>query len=1282
MMKSKKIKMMLAVFTAFTLGSTAISLNYPNTDIVAEAAAEDNGKAATTEVTYGNLKYSISGDEASIIGYTGSDSSIEIPDYINVGTKSYEVTSINNGAFDHNSNVENVIMPDTIKSIGDYSFFCCEKLKNIKLSNNITKIGYTTFAWCTSLESIDIPENVTTIGLEAFKGCTSLKTLSLPKNISSINTNPFFRCDNLIAINVDSENNIYKSCDGVLYSKDMKTLFCYPQGKSGGYSIIDGTTTIGPEAFFDCQKINKINVPDSVTTIKNSAFRLCENLNNINLPDSITSIEDGIFMDCSKLESIAIPEKITTIPKDMFECCSSLKNIKLPGELQTIGEFAFYACNSLKTIEIPNSVKTIERDAFLSCESLESIIYPYRDDNNKYLKPNGWDSYYTIQLSGDNYNEVQLVKPGKKLNTERDNCMINLYQNSKYTTDYIPTSEDKYFNISRKTILDTDYIIAKEEGYAGFCKSASIRPKEKGAKISYDNVNYSDKINLDEEDCGKKTIYIKFANGEIGKGTVDFGEIKIDKTVPTINVSGDLETKCHSLNLNISKTFGKSGAKVTVSKDGGEEQAVDEDTFEVKDNGTYKFTITTGAGITEYETLKVSNIIKDGDYSYSFNEENKTASITHYIGTDSYITLPGTITKDDVEYKVTSIAANAFKNCNSLAYIKVPDSITKINSYTFNACKNLKSIKLSNTITKIDNYTFADCTSLEEIEIPSSVKEIGDYAFVNCTSLKKISIPCSIESIGTGAFLKCTSLTKVDFDNTNLTLGRYDFKNCNSLKNMILRNSGNYDILKDKGLNLDDYYKVILKDDTYTEVQLVKKGGNMLIPEDEDNYYNIYDGDTKVFDYTIYEDKTYRIVKKKAKEEDYTLNGAKGYDGWYSSDVSIKPLEYNNPLVGISEDGLNWAGSLLVTNNLDSDKVFYIRDKEGLISKGRISKDLIKIDKIKPTIEVNGDLTTKADKIDLNINATAGKSGVYKVTVSKDGGEEEVVEGNTYEVNVNGNYVFKVTSLNGLSTTTSIDVNNVTLSMNYNDFSFECNDDEGTAKINGYTGDDDTILIPSKVKINNKEYKVDSIDDFAFSDAESLVKVVMDDNITSIGDSAFYSCTALKDIKLSEEITSIGENTFGGCSSLKDINISDKVQSIGESAFKGCTALESFNAPESLTTINTMAFSDCTNLKTVVLPNTLTSIGDNIFDGVDSLQNVIIKNGENYDILNNSGLDFSKFYTVKLEGESYKEIQLVNKEGASLIYDNSKYKLCDMEGNEVTSLELDGDKEFKLVEIA
>lgn len=154
-----------------------------------------------------------------------------------------------------------------------------------------------------------------------------METVSIPSTVTSIGKLAFNGAKTLTAINVNAENQAFKSIDSVLYTYDMSTLVAYPAGKTD----------------------TSFAVPAEVKVIAQNAFAYAANLQTITLPDGLTSIGDGAFSYCSALTTVNIPAGVTSLGKSVFRDCSALTGLEL-SETVTDGENTFLGCDKLFTI--------------------------------------------------------------------------------------------------------------------------------------------------------------------------------------------------------------------------------------------------------------------------------------------------------------------------------------------------------------------------------------------------------------------------------------------------------------------------------------------------------------------------------------------------------------------------------------------------------------------------------------------------------------------------------------------------------------------------------------------------------------------------------------------------------------------------------------------------------------------------------------------------------------------------------------------------------------------
>ena len=153
------------------------------------------------------------------------------------------------------------------------------------------------------------------IGISAFEYCESLASITIPKSVTSMAGNAFKGCVSLNALNVDSDNKVFASYDGVLYMKDLKTLVMCPAGRVN-VTIPDGVTRINNRAFAG-SSIEKVDGGKDLVSIDDYAFDDCKSLSKVILGDNLTNLGEGVFSG-SAIEEIALPQSLVTIGNYAF----------------------------------------------------------------------------------------------------------------------------------------------------------------------------------------------------------------------------------------------------------------------------------------------------------------------------------------------------------------------------------------------------------------------------------------------------------------------------------------------------------------------------------------------------------------------------------------------------------------------------------------------------------------------------------------------------------------------------------------------------------------------------------------------------------------------------------------------------------------------------------------------------------------------------------------------------------------------------------------------------
>jgi hypothetical protein len=273
------------------------------------------------------------------------------------------VTGIGVAAFNGFVNLVSVTIGNSVRDIGDHSFAHCSSLTSVTIPNNVWTIGIRAFADCANLASVTIGDSVAMIGISAFQS-TALTSINIPQGVAIIHDNAFGACDALTAINVEPDNSLYYSVDGVLFRKHADILLHYPANKPAtSYTIPNGVTSIENNAFAGCSNLTSVIIPDGVTEIGDYAFAGCAALTSVTIPNSVTDIGMGAFSNTG-LTSVTIPNGMTSIKSHTFQDAAALASVTIPSSVEHVGPYSFAGTTGLASVTIPNGVTGIENHAF------------------------------------------------------------------------------------------------------------------------------------------------------------------------------------------------------------------------------------------------------------------------------------------------------------------------------------------------------------------------------------------------------------------------------------------------------------------------------------------------------------------------------------------------------------------------------------------------------------------------------------------------------------------------------------------------------------------------------------------------------------------------------------------------------------------------------------------------------------------------------------------------------------------------------------------------------
>jgi hypothetical protein len=370
----------LEVYYVETMGTLGSMLNQTQMETITTMIVKGEINKADFDVMkykMPNLKYidlkeaKCEGDKIPDVAF-GEIYSILANKNINTIILPESITTIGESAFSGCSGLTgNLILPDGLTTIESGAFSSCPGLTgNLILPDGLTTIGSYAFIYCSGFTgNLIIPGNVTTIGEMAFRGCTGLTgDLIISDGVTTIGNNAFEGYSNF-------KGNLILP-DGLTTIGEMAFRNC--TGFTGNLILPDGVTTIGENAFEDCSNFTgDLILPDGLTTIEGGAFNGCSGFTGkLNLPDGLTKIGWGAFGNCTGFTgNLILPDGLTTIGNYAFFACSGFTGgLILPDGLTTIGGGAFEGCTGFTgNLTLPDGLTTIEYDAFHGCSGLTGL---------------------------------------------------------------------------------------------------------------------------------------------------------------------------------------------------------------------------------------------------------------------------------------------------------------------------------------------------------------------------------------------------------------------------------------------------------------------------------------------------------------------------------------------------------------------------------------------------------------------------------------------------------------------------------------------------------------------------------------------------------------------------------------------------------------------------------------------------------------------------------------------------------------------------------------------
>ena len=714
-------------------------------------------------------------------------------------------------AFRGCTGLKSIVIPDSLTELQKLAFDGCTKLDTITWQNgcpNLTTIGDSVFA-NTAFTTFKIPDAVAFVGDNVWSGCQKLTkievSLAMFSGTSSQNTGLFTSCMYLKEIVVPEGHTFLKAEDGVLYSIDGATLYCYPQAKTptnGKFEVPEGVVTIdysalyrfsgtelvlpdsleeikaggiqgalnittivipakvkvlGASAFSGCNSLTQITFAtgSQLELIGDSAFSGCKLVTEMILPDNITKIGANAFTNCYKLETIVLPKALKKLESQTFMDCSALKNVTIQEGTTEIGENCFLR-SGIETITLPDSLVTIADLAFDQCANLTTVV----------LSENGKLESIGNQAFQQNA-KLTSVGFGSKLQSIGNQA----FAGCTALKNVVPP--DSATTIGKEafkgcTALESVTMPAALEAIPAslFEDCTKLGAISIGAAVTdigaaaFKNCAALTTVIFDPA-CAITTV-----KSEVFAGTTSLTAIAIPASVTKIEAKAFYQSGLSELSL--------PGALTTLGEEAFRE-CVNLEEVSIPNALTvipaYAF-----ADCTSLTTLNLyAGLERINDFAFSGCSSLAAVTIpatVERLGQNPFKNCPA-ISSFDLEEDVSFTLHEGVlydKTMYTLLYypasktdetFTLPEKTKEIAGGAFSSSK-LKKVVLHDEITVIPESAFENCALLEEV-VMGDVTEIGNAAFKNCTSLAAFTVPASVKTIGDYAFAGCTALTNEGF---------------------------------------------------------------------------------------------------------------------------------------------------------------------------------------------------------------------------------------------------------------------------------------------------------------------------------------------------------------------------------------------------------------------------------------------------------------------------------------------------------------------------------------